>query len=131
MGQTTGLFFDFGPISSLPVVIGRTLPAPSVPLAGEYTGYVPIYDEIPGGGTGVNRVVGFGLATAVVAPSGTELVITRGTQQMLVENVSAVVCHAVTLIDDEWVTVFERNKEMYDVVAHDVSGTLLAPVSVR
>jgi hypothetical protein len=78
MGATTGRFFDFGPVSLMPVVVGRTLPASSAPLAGEYTGYVAIYDEIASGGTTVNRIVGFGLATALVAPSEIEVMITRG-----------------------------------------------------
>ena len=131
MGATTGRFFDFGPVSLMPVVVGRTLPASSAPLAGEYTGYVSIYGEFTSGSTTVNRIVGFGLATALVAPSEIEVMITRGTQQLVVENVAGVVCHAVTLTDDEWEGVLNVNKDLYDLNFRDVSGTLLAPVSVR
>jgi hypothetical protein len=122
-GMTTGRFFDVGPTSSMPVVVGRTLPDSSAPSEGEYTGYVAIYDEIASGGTTVNRIVGFGLATATVLATGAEVEITRHDSAVAEENASAVVCHPQSLTNEEWQSVHASNDA--------VNGPLFAPVSVR
>ena len=130
-----GRFFNSGSIDLMPVVIGRTLPTAWTPDDGTYTGYVAIYESIPTG-TGVDRIVGFGVATAQVASLGTEVTITRGANQTVAENSSGTVCYPVTLTEAQWGIVFDTNKSLYPSAIDDptdsrFAGILLAPVSVR
>jgi hypothetical protein len=133
--EECGRFFDFGLIDSMPVTIGRPLPPAAAPDDGTYTGYVAIYEAIPTG-TGVDRIVGFGVATAEVASLGTEVTITRGLNQTVAENSSGIVCYPVTLTEAQWEIVFDSNKSLYpsaidDPTGNRLAGILLAPVSVR
>lgn len=119
IGISAGRCFAIAAFDTMPLTIGRMLPAASVPADGNYTGYVPIYAEITASST--LRVVGFGKAEVVVSDSGTLASIIRLPRQVGAENASAVRCFSVSLTAAESDEVFTQ--------LGNVQEPLLAPAS--
>ena len=122
------------PSELLPFVLGRTPVATSTPpTVGTYEGYVPIYESFTEGSISVDRVIGFGTATADVSNAdvsntvtGTVISITRKASQIASENVSATLAFAFndpTITPSVIDSVFKSNRSLSD--------PLLAPVLVR
>jgi len=83
-----GRFFTItGDSSAMPVMVGRELPSADPPADDTYSGYVPIHGAIDDGVSTVDRVVGYGLATAVVNSGSVE--ITREASELVAENATA------------------------------------------
>lgn len=119
IGMSAGRFFAIATSDTMPLTIGRLLPAASVPTDGTYTGYVPIYAEITASST--LRVVGFGQVEVIVSGGGTQASITRLPSHVGPENVSAVRCFSASLIAAESDEVFTQ--------LGNVREPLLAPAS--
>ncbi|GIW98527.1 MAG: hypothetical protein KatS3mg111_1860 [Pirellulaceae bacterium] len=92
---TAGRFFALAGAETMPVTIGRQIPAAASPADGTYVGYVPIYANLTTSGT--PRVVAYGWVQVVVNGGGTTTSITRQPSHVGGENVSAVRCYPVSL----------------------------------
>lgn len=101
---TTGRFFTIGSADTMPLTLGRTLPAASVPEDGNYAGYVPIYANVAA--TSTQRVVGFGEVQVVVTGAGTMASVTREPGRIGTENVSGVRCYPAEMSSAEAAEVF-------------------------
>jgi len=78
---------DTTDVVSMPLTVGRAVPAPAVVPDDSYTGYVPLYADI----SGVARVVGYGHATVTL--TSTTATVERFQEHVGEENVSAVFCY--------------------------------------
>ena len=117
VGASAGNFFTLGPVNSMPLAVGRTLPTAATPADGTYSGYVPIYTALASSST--QRIVGFGAVQVVVTNGGTQASITRQVGRVGAENVSAVVCYPISL----------SSAESTEVLSFDVEEALRAPAS--
>ena len=116
---TVGHFFTIGTADTMPLTVGRTLPATSIPEDGTYIGYLPIYAHFPDAST--QRVVGFGEVQVLVAGAGTIASIIRQPGRVGTENVSSVRCFPANISVAETTEVLS--------LVSDVQEALQAPAS--
>lgn len=107
---TAGRFIAIGTADTMPLTIGRSLPAAAIPADGTYVGYVPVYATLTA--TLKQRVVGFGEVQVVVSGTGTLASITRKPSRVGAENVSAIRCYSADLTVVEAAEVYSRAPEV-------------------
>jgi hypothetical protein len=108
---------------AMPVMVGRELPAAAALPDDTYSGYVPIYDAIDDGMSTLDRVVGYGLVTAVVASGSVD--ITREPSELAGENAAANFLYPLTISSTGLLKVLTSNRSV------DESSWMLAPISAR
>jgi len=112
-----GRFFTMDAADSMPLSVGRELPAAAPPTDNVYAGYVPIYANLTA--TSTSRVVGYGEVVVEVTGGGTMASITRQSGRVGAENVSAVRCYPLSISAAEAAEVLSLMTE--------VGEALLAP----